>query len=317
MTDLDAGHGYKTLVVEGRHAAPDANPPYAAPGKWYWIGEQTVELDACQTGEWDAAADQDSSGNFTEFTLPIEAYISDFQVGWLLQPDVNVAVYLPITSISGHTLTVSGSYGSLVASSSGTHFRIHAPPGIERTGPFFSGFEAGTLSRFTSASSSRNLFGGYRYESPLAGVRDDLWMAVQGRQSGWNFTGLYYTLHRHYDPNLMRFTSIDPAAAPFFNLYSYCGGNPASGYDPDGLWMERNAGEMGGGGFGFGGFEVGSMTDLLNAGGAAFSMINEAQNQVASSLYGNPFETFRDRWDGTWEYGLEPIRETLKSRPEF
>lgn len=34
-------------------------------------------------------------------------------------------------------------------------------------------------------------------------------------------------------------------------------------------------------------------------------MINEAQNQVASSLYGNPFETFKDRWDGTWEYGLE------------
>ncbi len=214
-------------------------------------------------------------------------------------------VYLPITSISGHSLTVSGSYGSLAPSSSGTHFRIHAPPGVERTGPFFSGFEAGTLSRFTSASSSRNLFGGYRYESPLAGVRDDLWMAVQGRQSGKNFTGLHYTLHRHYDPHLMRFTSTDPAAAPFFNLYSYCGGNPAGGYDPDGLWMERNAGEMGGGGFGFGGFEVGSMTDLLNAGGAAFSMINEAQNQVASSLYGNPFETFKDRWDGTWEYGLE------------
>ncbi len=237
VTDLDAGHGYKTLVVEGRHASPDANPPYAAPGKWYWIGEQTVSLDACQSGEWDAAADQDSSGNFTEFTLPREAYVSDFQVGWLLQPDINVAVYLPITSISAGSLTVSGSYGSLVASSSGTHFRIYAPPGVERTGPFFSGFEAGTLSRFTSASSSRNLFGGYRYESPLAGVRDDLWMAVQGRQSGKNFTGLHYTLHRHYDPHLMRFTSTDPAAAPFFNLYSYCGGNPASGYDPDGLFF--------------------------------------------------------------------------------
>ncbi|MCC6149421.1 MAG: DNA/RNA non-specific endonuclease [Planctomycetes bacterium] len=100
---------------------------------------------------------------------------------------------------------------------------------------YLSGFEAGTLSRFTSASSSRNLFGGYRYESPLAGVRDDLWMAVQGRQSGKNFTGLHYTLHRHYDPYLMRFTSIDPAAAPFFNLYSYTGNNPSRYFDPDGL----------------------------------------------------------------------------------
>lgn len=238
VTDLDAGHGYKTLVVEASHAAPRCQSAYAAPGKWYWIGEQTVSLDACQSGEWDAAADQDSSGNFTEFTLPSEAYVSDFQVGWLLQPDINVAVYLPITSISGHSLTVSGSYGSLAPYERRRALPVYAPPGVERTGPFYSGFEAGTLSRFTSASSSRNLFGGYRYESPLAqGVRDDLWMAVQGRQSGKNFTGLHYTLHRHYDPHLMRFTSTRPAAAPFFNLYSYCGGNPASGYDPDGLFF--------------------------------------------------------------------------------
>ena len=225
-----ANVGFQTLIVAGHHQTAQG-----APGKWYWISGIGAERDACQSGEWDAAADQDSSGNFTEFTLPSEAYVSDFQVGWLLQPDINVAVYLPITSISGHSLTVSGSYGSLAPSSSGTHFRIYAPPGVERTGPFYSGFEAGTLSRFTSASSSRNLFGGYRYESPLAGVRDDLWMAVQGRQSGKNFTGLHYTLHRHYDPHLMRFTSTDPAAAPFFNLYAYCQGNPARAYDPDGL----------------------------------------------------------------------------------
>ncbi len=231
-----ANVGFQTLIVAGHHQTAQG-----APGKWYWISGIGAERDACQSGEWDAAADQDSSGNFTEFTLPSEAYVSDFQVGWLLQPDINVPVYLPITSANNGTITVSGSYGSLAPSSSGTHFRIYAPPGVERTGPFYSGFEAGTLSRFTSASSSRNLFGGYRYESPLAGVRDDLWMAVQGRQSGKNFTGLHYTLHRHYDPHLMRFTSTDPAAAPFFNLYAYCQGNPSRFFDPDGLDINTNA----------------------------------------------------------------------------
>ena len=44
-----------------------------------------------------------------------------------------------------------------------------------------------------------------------------------------------YTLHRHYDPVLMRFTSLDPAASPFFNLAAYVGNNPARFFDPDGL----------------------------------------------------------------------------------
>jgi hypothetical protein len=107
-----ANVGFQTLIVAGHHQTAQG-----APGKWYWIGGIGAERDACQSGEWDAAADQDSSGNFTEFTLPSEAYVSDWQVGWLLQPDINVPVYLPITSINAGSLTVSGSYGSLAPSS--------------------------------------------------------------------------------------------------------------------------------------------------------------------------------------------------------
>jgi RHS repeat-associated protein len=43
-----------------------------------------------------------------------------------------------------------------------------------------------------------------------------------------------HTLHRHYDPYLMRFTSPDPLAAPFYNLFHYAHNNPARYYDPDG-----------------------------------------------------------------------------------
>ncbi len=59
--------------------------------------------------------------------------------------------------------------------------------------------------------------------------------AASGRQSGKNFTGQYYTLWRHYDPALMRFTGPDPIASPWWNLNGYCLNNPAGGFDPDGL----------------------------------------------------------------------------------
>jgi len=77
------------------------------------------------------------------------------------------------------------------------------------------------------------------------------------RQSGQNFAGVAkrphlsgaprregsYTLCRHYDPVLMRFTSPDPIADPWWNTAAYVGNNPAAGYDPDGLsehdWENR------------------------------------------------------------------------------
>ncbi len=98
------------------------------------------------------------------------------------------------------------------------------------------------LSRWVGARSSRCLFGGYRFESPLAGF-DSATFAGPGelqpmcRQSGYNFAGLHYTLHRHYDPRLMRFTSIDPAASPVYNLYAYSNNSPARFFDPDGLFL--------------------------------------------------------------------------------
>ncbi|MBX3475138.1 MAG: RHS repeat-associated core domain-containing protein [Planctomycetes bacterium] len=120
-----------------------------------------------------------------------------------------------------------------------------------------------------AAPSSRCLFAGYRYESPLAGFDEWSWapppaspqMTVTSRQGGNNFAGQYYTLFRHYDPNLMRFTSPDPIASPFFNLFHYAGNNPAGAYDPDGLWPEGrpsnhtnfDMGAPGGGGSGVGG----------------------------------------------------------------
>ncbi|MBK9974767.1 MAG: hypothetical protein IPP14_08335 [Planctomycetes bacterium] len=83
------------------------------------------------------------------------------------------------------------------------------------------------------------LFAQYRFEIPLAGARvyagGTTGGQTTGRQTGHNFTGQYYTLHRHYDLFTMRWTSPDPAASPWWNLYGYSGNNPAGAYDPDGL----------------------------------------------------------------------------------
>ncbi len=126
--------------------------------------------------------------------------------------------------------------GTVIA---GTHFRIFAPPGIVRNKS-----ASGTLSILNIeadsgvANGTRCLFAGYDYESPLAGVHKYIYNSpgeISHRQTGKNFAGIYYTLHRHYDPILMRFTSPDPAASPFYNLHSYVGNNPARYVDPDGL----------------------------------------------------------------------------------
>jgi RHS repeat-associated protein len=182
--------------------------------------------------------------------LDKQAYLPRNAEGWHLQPDINVPVFLPIIEVTegsgtgGATVTVAGKYQSLAGKMlspigegepefDANRFRIFAPPGVVRNS---SAGDTGTLEPLTvSGTSSRCLYKGYRFESPLAGMVDPLNNERVSRQPGANFGGLYYTLHRHYDPVFMRFTSPDPLAAPFYNLYHYAGNSPTAYYDPDGL----------------------------------------------------------------------------------
>ena len=79
----------------------------------------------------------------------------------------------------------------------------------------------------------------------LAGVFDYPSSGVIRRQPGKSFAGQYYTLYRHFDPYLMRFTTPDPIAAEFWNLNSYSGNSPARFYDPDGLMINPLVDAMG------------------------------------------------------------------------
>jgi RHS repeat-associated protein len=50
-------------------------------------------------------------------------------------------------------------------------------------------------------------------------------------------TGLIYLINRYYDPQTGQFLNIDPDASTTGQPYSYAGGDPVNGTDPDGLWL--------------------------------------------------------------------------------
>jgi RHS repeat-associated protein len=191
-----------------------------------------------QSGTWA----KDAVG--TTFHPRFLAHLTKNMAGWVLQPDINQQVFVPIRSVDvgQSTITLAGGYAGL--GTAGTRFRIYAPPGVQRRS-----YSAGAHSRPVASAQTRHLYMGYRYESPMAGRMENAAPEVaqtKGRQEGKNFTGLYYTLHRHYDPFLMRFTSPDPIASPFYNLFHYAGNNPAGYFDPDGLERKRRRMETGG-----------------------------------------------------------------------
>jgi hypothetical protein len=68
--------------------------------------------------------------------------------------------------------------------------------------------------RVAAEPGKRHPWKGYRCEPPLASVHISGEAGgpahLQARKGGWNFAGLHYTLWRHYDPTLMRFTTPDP-----------------------------------------------------------------------------------------------------------
>jgi RHS repeat-associated protein len=59
-------------------------------------------------------------------------------------------------------------------------------------------------------------------------------------------SGLYYLIHRSYDPRTGQFLSVDPMLQLSGSAYGYVGGNPLNGIDPNGLcwgpacWIQDN-----------------------------------------------------------------------------
>jgi RHS repeat-associated protein len=191
-------------------------------------------------GCWDSAPTYSSGTDTTTFTNS-NGDFPDHSIGWTLQPDARHSVFFEITSISATTITVRGDARSVVPN--GSWYFIIPPVGVDK--------ETAALDPSPEAYPSRYLAFHYRYMPPMAGVsitsaqNSSVTEGIHGYQEGLNHQGQYQAWHRYYNPTTGRWTTPDPAAAPWTNLVGYVGANPLSFTDPSGL--QKNIGLFFGG----------------------------------------------------------------------
>ena len=120
-------------------------------------------------------------------------------------------------------------------------YHIAAPPGVcgPNTGTSYSatGATADPRDRNKANASnpgSRYLWAGYMYLTPIVGVWNG--SSIQGSQSGINKLGQYHCWNRTYDVSTGRWTTPDPAATPWWNLFDYADGQVGTMSDPTGLF---------------------------------------------------------------------------------
>ena len=203
--------GREIRVVRG-----NSLPAWLDTGAGHHIDGRRDKMNVAQSGTWAAPA---TGGTFTvtssSSTDPRPAALTEWMVGWVRAANV------PERSTASHGKAARHQPGRLPARARGQPAGGHADCG-------------GRLRQSRGCGPGRRLQG-----RPLAGVYVYASDNVYYRQQGNNFCGQYYTLHRHYDPNLMRFTSPDPIASPWWNLHGYAGNNPAGAFDPDGLARKK------------------------------------------------------------------------------
>jgi RHS repeat-associated protein len=79
------------------------------------------------------------------------------------------------------------------------------------------------------------------YQSPSLSPNNPLDQVTGWRGKRVDETGFIYLGARLYDPVAGRFLNADPLGhAASLDLYSYCGGDPVNGFDPDGRLVTRN-----------------------------------------------------------------------------
>ena len=191
----------------------------ATSGSYHTAGEWTSNVS--YNGVSDLSTLTDSGGDF-----------KNHMAGWMISPRAEDFGYLEIVGVDelGTYIQVKGDVRGLARR--GDRYWVIAPPHIEK--------EHGTIDPDALRYSSKHLWAGYEYITPMAGFYVDpdgeAPLGVYGRQTGSNQAGWYYAWNRIYDIYTGRWTSPDPAASPWSNLQDYVGGNPISRSDPSGLF---------------------------------------------------------------------------------
>ncbi|MBX3475676.1 MAG: hypothetical protein KF754_15000 [Planctomycetes bacterium] len=168
-------------------------------------------------GEWTDDPNHLPFLNVTRFTDE-NADFQSYMVGWTIIADVEKPSFLTIFAVPTATrVEVFGDATGLGAD--GKTYRLVAPPGVDPT--------TGALSKPNTVLSKRAnnrgcqwLWSGYQYVPPQVGHESG--GSTTGAQGGINELGTCYCWNRTYDVFMGRWTTPDPAATPWGNLWDYC-----------------------------------------------------------------------------------------------
>ncbi|MBX3473601.1 MAG: hypothetical protein KF754_04395 [Planctomycetes bacterium] len=117
-------------------------------------------------------------------------------------------------------------------SADGKTYRLVAPPGVDS----MTGALAKPSNMLSNRADNRGcmwLWSGYQYVPPQVGHESG--GSTTGAQAGINKLGTYYCWNRTYDVFMGRWTTPDPAATPWGNLWDYVSGVPTGAGDSSGL----------------------------------------------------------------------------------
>jgi RHS repeat-associated protein len=195
-------------------------------------------------GEWTSVSfeenDPGTLDDRTKFT-DSGANFASYMVGWLISVNVEEFAYLEITDVDegGTWVRVNGNASNLAAADD--RYWVFAPPHVDpSTGAMKGSYTGGT---FEPEYHTSYLWGLYRYQPPMVGYYVDPdgapALGVYGAQSGTNMAGTYHAGAREYDPSIGRWTTPDPVALPWRNLFHYVRHRPLSKNDPSGLTTWR------------------------------------------------------------------------------
>jgi len=215
------GEKLSDFVVFAFNDSKQANSPtYQTQGTWTSPPSNTGGSTGSTTFT-DIEAD-DNGGGF-----------ASWMIGALLVPDVNIGAPLIITGTTATTLTVAGDARGVAAN--GTRYIVYAAP--------FTDAQYGVWHTDAHKAGSRYLWAGYRYQPPQLGFRVDPpgapTLGTYGAATGTNKLGQYYAWNRIYDINTGRWTTPDPAATPWWNLFDATENRPTRSTDPKGLGTWR------------------------------------------------------------------------------
>jgi len=181
-------------------------------------------------GSWTDAPDYHGGLMVTGFTDETADFRS-YMVGWTLIADVEKPSFLTIFAVPSATrVEVFGDATGL--SADGKTYRRVAPPGVDPT--------TGALSKPNTVLSKRAdnrgcmwLWSGYQYVPPQAGHESG--GSTTGAQPSINNLGSYHCWNRTYDVFMGRWTTPDPIAKSWPNIWLYAQDAVLLRADPSGL----------------------------------------------------------------------------------